>query len=53
MNTPITLQLANDSKMVVNVEVVNNIDGDKFVQKFSKPFAVELQKATKGLRSPR
>lgn len=53
MSTPIVLQLAGDSKMVVNVDVINNMDGDKFVTKYSKAFAVELQKATKGLRSPK
>ena len=51
MSTPVTLQLAGDNKMMVNVEIVNNIDGDKFVKKFTKPFAVELQKASKGQRS--
>jgi len=51
MSTPVTLQLAGDNKMVVNVELTTNIDGDKFVKKFTKPFAVELQKASKGLRS--
>lgn len=51
MNRPIQLQLAGDSMMTCNIEVHNNIDGDKMVSKFSKKFQVAITDATKGLRN--
>lgn len=51
MNRPIQLQLTGDSMMTCNIEVHNNIDGDKMVSKFSKKFQVAITDATKGLRN--
>jgi hypothetical protein len=51
MNRPIKLELAGDSMMTCNIEVHNNIDGDKMVSKFTKKFQVAVTDATKGLRN--
>ena len=50
-NRPIKLELAGDSMMTCNIEVHNNIDGDKMVSKFTKKFQVAVSDATKGLRN--